>query len=121
MGVTDEVKVRNAIQNYRRDFVVLKKLVTGQLSLAMTFWGWGFCGGALLVILRKVGIYTGLPALVPLSYILKVVLYSAVLSGVTYMLRRKITVLGSVAFLVALVEVVVCGVMAYWLFPMFYY
>jgi len=100
---------------------VLKKLVTGQLSLAKTFWGWGFCGGVLLGFIRKAGIYTGYTALVPLSYILKVVLFSAVLSGLTYMLRRTITVLGSAAFLIALVEIIVCGVMAYYLLPMFYY
>ena len=100
---------------------MLKKLVTGQLSLAMTFWGWGFCGGLLLGILNKVGIYTGHAALVPLSFILKVILFSAVLSGLTFILRRKITVLGSIAFLVALVEVIVSGVMANELFPMFYH
>ncbi|WP_217550211.1 hypothetical protein [Pantoea sp. GbtcB22] len=100
---------------------MLKKLVTGQLSLANTFWGWGFCGGVLLGIMRKLAIYTEHPAFVPLSYILKVVLFSAVLSGLTYMLRRKITVLGTIAFVIALVEVVLCGVMAYWLFPMFFY
>ncbi|NWC63644.1 hypothetical protein [Cedecea sp. P7760] len=91
---------------------MLKRLVTGQLSLPMTFWGWGFCGGFLLGLVGIVGIHANLPALVPLSYLLKIVLFSAVLSGVTCILRRKITVFGVLAFLVVLVQVVMGVVMA---------
>ena len=76
---------------------MLKRLVAGQMSLPMTFWGWGFCGGFLLGLIGLAGVHTGHPAMVPLSYILKAILFSAVLSGITFILRRKITVLGGVA------------------------
>lgn len=99
---------------------MLKKLVSGQLSLPMTFWGWGFCGGLFIGLIGMAGIRTGHPALVPLAFILKVILFSAVLSGLTFVLRKKITVLGSIAFLVALVQVIICGVMAVGLFPLLY-
>ncbi|WP_447863998.1 hypothetical protein [Kluyvera sichuanensis] len=85
---------------------MLKKLVTGQLSLPMTFWGWGFCGGLVLGLIGLAGIHTTHVALVPLSYLLKIVLFCAVLSGVTFILRRKITVFGSLAFLVLLAQVI---------------
>ena len=85
---------------------MLKKLVTGQLSLPMTFWGWGFCGGLVLGLIGLAGIHSPHAALVPLSYLLKIVLFCAVLSGVTFILRRKITVFGSLAFLVLLAQVI---------------
>jgi hypothetical protein len=30
--------------NHKKDVRMLKRLVAGQMSLPMTFWGWGFCG-----------------------------------------------------------------------------
>lgn len=99
---------------------MLKKLVTGQFSLPMTFWGWGFCGGLFIGLLGMAGIKFGLTALVPLAYILKMILFSAVFSGLTFILRRKITILGSLAFLVCLLQVISCGVMAVGLLPLLY-
>jgi hypothetical protein len=83
----------------------VKKLVTGQLSLAMTFWGWGFCGAFLLGVLAKLGIRAGYAPAVPIVFMLKVALSVAVLSGLIFILRRKITVLASLAFLVVLLQV----------------
>lgn len=85
---------------------MLKKLVTGQLSLPMTFWGWGFCGGLFIGLIGMAGLHTGYAAMVPLTYILKAVLFSAVLSGITFILRRKTTVFGALAFFVVLVQVI---------------
>lgn len=99
---------------------MLKKLVTGQFSLSMTFWGWGFCGGLFIGLMGMAGVKFGHAALVPLAYILKMTLFSAVLSGLTFILRRKITILGSLAFFVGLLQVISCGVMAVGLFPLLY-
>ncbi|MFP5595584.1 hypothetical protein [Kluyvera sp. 142486] len=99
---------------------MLKKLVTGQLSLPMTFWGWGFCGGLVLGLIGLAGIHTTHAALVPLSYLLKIVLFCAVLSGVTFILRRKITVFGSLAFLVFLVQVILNIIMFIGLYSLFF-
>ncbi|MBP2859397.1 hypothetical protein J8657_17520 [Dickeya oryzae] len=90
---------------------MLKKLVTGKLSLPMTFWGWGFCGGFFLGLIGMAGVHSGHSALVPISYILKTVLFSAVLSGITFILRRKITFLGVIAFLIVLIQVILGVVM----------
>lgn len=90
---------------------MLKKLITGQLSLPMTFWGWGFCGGLFIGLIGIVGIHTGHEIVVPLSYILKAVLFVAVLSGITFILRRKITVFGVLAFFVVLIQVIMSIVM----------
>lgn len=90
---------------------MLKKLVTGQLSLPMTFWGWGFCGGLVIGIFGLVGMHTGHAAIVPLSYIFKVILFGAVISGITFILRRKITVFGILAFIVVLVQLILNVVM----------
>ncbi|CAI1914312.1 hypothetical protein [Serratia proteamaculans] len=90
---------------------MLKKLVTGQLSLPMTFWGWGFCGGLFIGLIGLAGVHTGYVTVVPLSYILKTVLFSAVLSGITFILRKKITVLGALAFFAVLVQVIMSIVM----------
>lgn len=90
---------------------MLKKLVTGQLSLPMTFWGWGFCGGLFLGLVGMAGIHTGYLAVVPLTYLLKTILFIAVLSGLTFILRKKISVLGSIAFFVVLVQVIMGIVM----------
>ena len=57
---------------------MLKKLVTGQLSLPMTFWGWGFCGALVLGLLGLAGVHTGHAAMVPLSYIFKVILFGII-------------------------------------------
>ncbi len=35
---------------------MLKALVTGKLSLAKTFWGWGLGGTALIVAISKAGV-----------------------------------------------------------------
>nr|WP_241427299.1 hypothetical protein [Lelliottia amnigena] len=77
----------------------------------MTFWGWGFCGGLLIGLMGLAGIHTGYAMLVPLSYIAKTILFIAVLSGITFILRRKITVLGVLAFFVALIQVIMGIVM----------
>lgn len=99
---------------------MLKKLVTGQFSLPMTFWGWGFCGGMLIGLIGMAGIHAGIKALVPLAYILKVILFSSVLSGLTFILRRKITVFGVLGFLVALIQIIACAVMAVGLRPLLF-
>ena len=85
---------------------MLKKLITGQLSLPMTFWGWGFCGGLFIGLIGLVGVYTGYTAIVPVAFIIKTVLFGAVLSGITFILRRKITVFGALAFFVVLIQVI---------------
>jgi hypothetical protein len=85
---------------------MLKKLVTGQQSLPMTFWGWGFCGGLLIGLFGMAGVHTGHAAMIPIAYILKAVLFSAVLSGITFILRRKPTVFGALAFFFVLVQVI---------------
>ncbi|MFP1877681.1 hypothetical protein [Lonsdalea quercina] len=90
---------------------MLKKLVTGQLSLPMTFWGWGICGGMLIGLIGMAGIPTGYLFVVPLVFILKTILFCAVLSGLTLILRKKITVLGAIAFFIVLVQVIMGIVM----------
>lgn len=90
---------------------MFKKLITGQLSLPMTFWGWGFCGGLFIGLIGKAGVSTGHASMVPLAFMLKAVLFGAVLSGITFILRRKITVLGSVAFLIVLSQVIMSVIM----------
>ncbi|WP_435929384.1 hypothetical protein [Dryocola sp. BD613] len=90
---------------------MLKKLVTGQLSLPMTFWGWGFCGSLFIGLFGLAGVHTGHATMVPLAYLLKTVLFSAVLSGITFILRRKITVPGAIAFFVILIQVIMSIVM----------
>jgi len=99
---------------------MFKNLVTGQLSLSKTFWGWGFCGGLFLGLIGFMGLKCGYIAFVPLTYILKTILLSAVFSGVTFILRRKITVLGTIAFLILLVQIIMSGIMAVGLFPLLY-
>ncbi|CQI94609.1 hypothetical protein RSF44_002586 [Yersinia enterocolitica] len=90
---------------------MLKKLITGQLSLPMIFWGWGFCGGLFIGLIGLAGVHTGHASMVPLSYILKTILFSAVLSGITFILRIKITVFGALAFFVVLIQVIMSIVM----------
>ncbi|MFP1759371.1 hypothetical protein [Lonsdalea quercina] len=89
----------------------VKKLVTGQLSLPMTFWGWGICVGMLIGLIGMAGIRTGYLFLVPLVFTLKTILFCAVLSGLTLILRKKITVLGAIAFFIVLVLVIMGIVM----------
>ncbi|WP_039056485.1 hypothetical protein [Enterobacter sp. Bisph1] len=84
----------------------MKKLVTGQLSLPMTFWGWGFCGGIAIGAIGMAGVTAGYVLFVPLAWILKTLLFCAVLSGIIFILRRKITLLGSLAFFVILTQVI---------------
>ena len=43
---------------------MLKRLVAGQMSLPMTFWGWGICGNFLLGLIGLAGVQTGHPAMV---------------------------------------------------------
>lgn len=91
---------------------MLKKLVTGQLSLVVTFWGWGILGGFLIGLIGMSGVKAGHTLIVPLTYLLKTVLFSGVLSGITFILRRKITVFGVIAFFVILVQIIVGFIMA---------
>ena len=98
---------------------MLKRLVAGQMSLSTTFWGWGICGNFLLGLIGLAGVQTGHPAMVPLSYILKAVLFSVVLSGITFILRRKITVLGGIAFFIILIQVIMSVVMTVGIFSIF--
>ncbi|MTD39516.1 hypothetical protein GIX45_13010 [Erwinia sp. CPCC 100877] len=90
---------------------MLKKLVTGQFSLPMTFWGWGFCGGLFIGLIGLVGVHTSHTVIVPLTYLAKTILFTAVLSGIVFILRRKITVLGTIAFFVILFQVIMGIVM----------
>ncbi|ELB5940568.1 hypothetical protein RX236_004500 [Salmonella enterica] len=99
---------------------VLKNLVAGKLSLPMTFWGWGFCGGFFLGLIGIAGIHSNYPFLVPVSYLLKVILFSLVLSGITFILRRKITFLGTIAFLIVLSQVIMGVVMFIGLFSLLF-
>jgi hypothetical protein len=78
---------------------VLKKLVTGRLSLVVTFWVWGLLGGFLIGLIGASGVKAGNTLIVPLTYFIKTVLICAVLSGITFMLRRKIIVFGVIALL----------------------
>lgn len=91
---------------------MLKKLMMGQLSLVVTFWGWGILGGFLIGLIGMSGVKTGYTLIIPLTYILKTVLFSAVLSGITFILRREITVFGVIAFFVILVQVIMGIIMA---------
>lgn len=77
----------------------------------MTFWGWGICGGMLIGLIGMAGIRTGYLFLVPLVFTLKTILFCAVLSGLTLILRKKITVLGAIAFFIVLVQVIMGIVM----------
>lgn len=99
---------------------VLKNLVAGKLSLPMTFWGWGFCGGLFLGLIGIAGIHSNYPFLVPVSYLLKVILFSLVLSGITFILRRKITFLGTIAFLIVLSQVIMGLVMFIGIFSLLF-
>lgn len=85
---------------------MLKRLVTGQFSLVTTFWGWGLCGALCISIVAVAGVQAGLLFVAPLAGLCKVALFSAVLSGITFILRRKITVAGVIAFLIVLIELV---------------
>lgn len=100
---------------------MLKKLVTGQLSLPITFWGWGFCGGLLTGLIGLVGVSTNHPALLLLSFLLKIVLFSAAFSGVVFILRRKITIFGSLAFFVLLVQLIAGLAMLIGLLPLLFH
>lgn len=92
-------------------YEVLKNLVAGKLSLPMTFWGWGFCGGLFLGLIGIAGIYSNYLFLVPVSYFLKMILFSLVFSGITFILRRKITFWGTIAFLIVLPQVIMGVIM----------
>ncbi|MBM3070445.1 hypothetical protein [Lelliottia sp. RWM.1] len=90
---------------------MLKTLVTGQLSLSMTFWVWGVCGGLLIGLIGLAGVYTGYVVFLPLTFLMKTVLFGGVLSGITFILRRKITVLGTLAFFIILIQLIMSVVM----------
>lgn len=91
---------------------MLKKLVTGQLSLVVTFWVWGILGGFVIGIIGASGIEEGYTLIVPLTFLTKTALLCAVLSGITFILRRKITVFGVIAFLIILIEIIFGVIMA---------
>ena len=97
---------------HRRNLTVLKKLVTGQLSLVVTFWVWGILGGFLIGLIGASGVKAGHTLIVPLTYLIKTAFFCAVLSGITFILRRKITVLGVIAFFIILVQVILGIIMA---------
>jgi len=90
---------------------MLKKLVSGKFSLPMTFWGFGICGGVLLNGVKSFGLNYNFLRLFALTYILKVVLFSMVLSGIICILRRETTFLGLIALVYTLLQVVLGVVM----------
>lgn len=81
---------------------MFKALVTGKLSLAKTFWGWGVGGTALIVAISEAGVYAGHYWLLPLTHALQAMLSLAVLCGLACILKVKGTiqgvVLGGMAF-----------------------
>ncbi|AXW87970.1 hypothetical protein CKQ53_14000 [Lonsdalea britannica] len=74
---------------FSRDVIVFKKLVTGQLSLPMTFWGWGFCGGFFIGLIGMAGVHTGHVFLIPLCYILKATGFDPIYPDVFALLRLR--------------------------------
>jgi hypothetical protein len=73
-------------------------------------------GGFLIALIGISGVKAGHTLIIPLTYLLKTVLFSAVLSGITFILRRKITVFGVTAFFVILVQVIMGVIMAVGIF-----
>ena len=98
----------------------VEKISRGADELTDDFLGWGICGNFLLGLIGLAGVQTGHPAMVPLSYILKAILFNAVLSGITFILRRKITVLGGIAFFIILIQVIMSVVMTIGLSSLFF-
>ena len=80
-------------------------LVLGRLSLSMTFWVWGVCGGLMLGTVEGVGLLHSSLFIYILTCILQLVLTAMVLSGIICILRRKITFFGAIAFLLVLAQV----------------
>ena len=95
---------------------MLKALVTGKLSLAKTFWGWGFGGNALIVAISKAGVYAGQYWLLPVSHALQALLSLAVLSGLTFILREKHSfagaLFGGLAFAIFLAHFILSAIFA---------
>jgi len=95
---------------------MFKALVTGKVSLAKTFWGWGFGGTALIVAISKAGAYAGHYWVIPVSHVLQALLSLAVLSGLTFILKEKHTipgvVLGGVAFAIFLAHFILSAIFA---------
>ena len=80
-------------------------LVLGRLSLSMTFWVWGVCGGLILGTVEEVGLLHRSLFIYILTCILQLVLTAMVLSGIICILRRKSTFFGAIAFLLVLVKI----------------
>ena len=98
----------------------LKKLVKGELSLPMTFWGWGVGVGFLLNLVGILGIYTNVSYLLPISYILREVLLLLVCSGLFFHLKRKMTLWGILASIIVILEVIIGAIMIVGLHPLFF-
>ncbi len=100
---------------------VVRKLVTGQFSLAMTYWGWG-CGSALVLATAMSRAINQKSELFFWSILcLKLIVPSMVLSGILCKLNRKITILGMLAAVhfityVLTVGMVIFGVIFAYLF-----
>ncbi len=76
---------------------VVRKLVSGHFSLAMTFWGWG-CGSALILELAmKQAIIDESVILFWSTLFLKLIIPSMVLSGIICHLHRRVTILRMMA------------------------
>ncbi|MCW1975619.1 UNVERIFIED_ORG: hypothetical protein FHW05_004529 [Pantoea agglomerans] len=95
---------------------MFKALVTGKLSLAKTFWGWGFGGTALIVAISKAGAYAGHYSVIPVSHALQALLSLAVLSGLTFILKEKHSflgvLLGGIAFAIFLAHFILSAIFA---------
>ncbi|EOC9742317.1 hypothetical protein ACNFMA_004471 [Escherichia coli] len=98
----------------------IKKFGCWQPEFANDLLGMEGCGGLFLGLIGSAGIHSNYPFLVPVSYLLKVILFSLVLSGITFILRRKITFLGTIAFLIVLSQVIMSVVMFIGLFSLLF-
>ncbi|WP_272848580.1 hypothetical protein [Pantoea ananatis] len=77
--------------------MMLKALVTGKLSLAKTFWGWGFGGNALIVAISEAGVHAGQYWMLSLTHALQALLTLAVLCGLASIVKVKHTMQGMMA------------------------
>ncbi|OCG08148.1 hypothetical protein A9G13_06970 [Gilliamella sp. wkB178] len=91
---------------------MLKKLVTGELSLVITFWGWLVLGNIILAIIVNVLFSTitqpnpkVMAVVIIVILLIKFIIAGMVTSGIFFILRnKKITVWGVIAFILALIN-----------------
>lgn len=85
---------------------IIKNLISGKFSLALTFWGFGLFGYLLIGQLGVAGIRFGFLSLFLVSMLLKLMLAIMVLCGIVSIMRNgRITFFGVIAFIIVLLEV----------------